>query len=301
MQSTLRAGVIGAGVFGGFHAAKYAQMADISLLGVYDPHPDRAQALAKMHGGRAFSTLNGLLEAVDVVSITSPAVSHAAAALAALRAGRHVYVEKPLATDPSDSSEMIKLAHDNGLTLACGFLERAVFRAMGISNIPEPPLLLEAIRQGPPSARNQDVSVVLDLMIHDLDLALMLAGAPALTVEGQGARSTGRLLDDAQAEVIFENGLVASFDCSRVASTPRRQMRLVYASGEVIVDFMAHKLLNTTGFALDPARFADDRLAASLSAFLRAVRCDTLFPLADGRAGERALDLALAVEAAVEG
>ena len=301
MQSTLRAGVIGAGVFGGFHAAKYAQMTDVSLVGVYDPHPERALAVAQKHGGRAFVELSALLDAVDVVSVTSPAISHARVTLVALAAGRHVYVEKPMATDMEDATTITKLAHQKGLILACGFLERAAFAATGLFSLPRPPLLLQAVRHGFPSSRNQDVSVVLDLMIHDLDLALALSAAQPLTVEGHGTSLNGGSLDEVQAEVTFENGLVASFDASRMATAAQRRMRLVYASGEVVIDFMAHNLVNSTGFALDPAHLTDDRLAASLAAFVRAVRGEIRSPLADSVAGERALDLALAVERAVAG
>src|SRR5438874_4077468 len=102
MTSTLRAGVIGAGVFGGYHADKYAELPGVSLAAVFDTHPDRAQALAQRHGARAFDALPAFLEAVDAVSIASPAVAHAAAAVAALKAGKSIYVEKPIATSLED-------------------------------------------------------------------------------------------------------------------------------------------------------------------------------------------------------
>src|SRR5689334_19583370 len=154
MTSTLRAGVIGAGVFGGYHAQKYADLAGVRLAAVLDPHPERAQALAGRHGADAFADLASFLAAVDVVSIASPASAHAAAALAALRAGKALYVEKPLATSLEDADAILGEAAGRGLVVACGFLERSAFKVMGLFDVPETPRLLEAVRLGPPSPRN---------------------------------------------------------------------------------------------------------------------------------------------------
>ena len=184
MSGILRAGVIGAGVFGGYHAGKYASLPGVKFIGAFDHHPAHAEALAAKHGGQVFKSERDLIEAVDIVSIATPAIAHAPSALAALRAGKPVYVEKPIAADLADAHLIVAEAASRGLPAACGFLERAGFAAMGLLEIPERPLLLEAVRLGPPSPRNLDVSVVLDLMIHDLDLANAL-GAYAL---GAGAR-----------------------------------------------------------------------------------------------------------------
>jgi len=305
MTSILRAGVIGAGVFGGYHAAKYAELADVELAAVFDPHPERARALADRFGGRAFADLAGFLAAVDVVSIAAPAAAHAGHALAALRAGKPVYVEKPLATSPADADAIIAEARKQGLTVACGFLERAAFAAMGLFDIPQAPTRLEATRLGPASPRSLDVSVVLDLMIHDLDLALALTRAEPLAVEAEGACVDNALFDQVEAEVSFDDGFTALLRASRVARGRERTMRLTYPSGEVTIDFLAHTFENTTPFALDRAfeetPAGKDRLGASIAAFLAAARGGASVPLADGRDGARALDLALAVEAAVGG
>ncbi|HEY5290415.1 MAG TPA: Gfo/Idh/MocA family oxidoreductase [Caulobacteraceae bacterium] len=304
MTSILRAGVIGAGVFGGYHAAQYARLDGVILAGVLDPHPDRAQALAESHGGHAFTDLATLLEAVDLVSIAAPAIHHGALALAALRAGKPVYVEKPIATSLEDADAIAAEANRRGLTVACGFLERAAFGAMGLYDIPRSPLRMDCARLGPASPRNLDVSVVLDLMIHDLDLALHLTPSDPVTVEAEGRCLTHKLLDEASAEVSFEDGFQASFRASRVAPARERSLTLTYPIGEVRLDLLAHTFENTTPWTLDagfeetPA--AKDRLGASLAAFLSAVRGSGR-PLADARDGVRALDLALAVEQAVGG
>jgi predicted dehydrogenase len=303
MARRLTAGVIGAGVFGDYHAQKYASAADVRLAGVFDTHPDRAAALAERFGARAFASAADLADACDVVSIASPAVAHAAGAMAALRGGAAIYVEKPIATTLEDADSVLGEAARRGLVVACGFLERAAFSAMGLFDIPERPLRLEAVRLGTPSPRNLDVSVAIDLMIHDLDLALALTRAAPLTVEADGACTANALFDTLEAEVNFDDGFVALLTASRVASEQRRSMRLTYPSGEVSVDFLNHTFENTTPFALDGAYgetpAGRDRLGASIAAFLAAVRAEAAAPLASGADGARALDLALAVEQAV--
>ncbi|MGA0600350.1 Gfo/Idh/MocA family protein [Caulobacter sp. KR2-114] len=301
MSQVLRVGVVGAGVFGGYHAAKYAAMPGVVLAGVFDPHPERAEALATRRGGAAFDSLEALLEASDAVSIASPASAHAGAALAALRAGRHVYVEKPIATDLADADAILGEAARRGRVVACGFLERAMFRGMGLFSIRERPLRLEAVRLGPTSPRNLDVSVVLDLMIHDLDLALAVTDAEPLAVEADGRSPVHDRLDEAEAEVNFDDGFIAVLRASRIAAERERRMTLVYPSGEISVDFVARTFSNTTGHPLTPA-FRDPRadpLGESLAAFVAAVRGEAPSPLANALDGAKALDLALAVEQAV--
>jgi predicted dehydrogenase len=303
MGQVLRAGVIGAGVFGGYHAGKYAALPGVTLAGVYDHHAIHAEALAAKHGGQVFASEAELIAAVDIVSIATPAIHHAAPALAALAAGKPVYIEKPVATSLADAVRIVELARSRGLVAACGFLERAGLAAMGLFDIPENPLLLEAVRIGPPNPRNLDVSVVLDLVIHDLDLALAMTPEEPMAIEADGACVANRTLDRVDAEAQFEDGFVARFRASRVAEARERTMRIVYPSGEVRVDFLNRAFTNTTPFPLI-AEFADtaagqDGLGASIAAFVAAVRGERKAPLATARDGERALHLALAVEEAM--
>jgi predicted dehydrogenase len=303
MTTVLKAGVVGAGVFGGYHAGKYAELEGVTLAAVLDTHPDRAEVLAARHGASGFTDMAAFLAAVDIVSVASPATHHAGPALAALAAGKATYVEKPIATSLEDVDAILTEAAARNLTVACGFLERAAFRVMGLFDIPEAPRLLEAVRLGPPSPRNLDVSVVIDLMIHDLDLALALSAAEPMAVEAEGAATANTLLDHVDAEVNFDDGFTALFRASRVADQRERSMRLVYPSGEVRVDFLTHSFENTTPFVLnadyDETPAGKDRLGASIAAFLAAVRGEAQSPLATGLDGAKALDLALAVEQAV--
>lgn len=304
MTQTLRAGVIGAGVFGGYHAAQYARLPGVTFAGLYDTHPERAAKVAMPLGGRAFQDLEAFLAEVDVVTVASPASHHAGQALAALAAGRHVYVEKPIAVSVADAERIRAAAAAKGLVAACGHQERVVFQAMGLLDIPEQPLLLEALRHGPPSERSRDVTAVLDLMVHDIDLVLAISASEPVTAEAEGVRGPDGVWDTARAEVSFESGFTALLDVSRQAAERRRTMRIVYPSGEVAIDFMARTFRNTTPFALNPD-FADtpaarDPLGASVEGFLMAVRGEAPRPVVTAEEAIAALDLALAVEQALE-
>ena len=305
MAEILRGGVIGAGVFGGYHSRQYANQPGARLAAVYDPHhAARAQEIAQSHGGQGFDDLEAFLREVDVVTVASPGSYHAEGALAALAAGKPVYVEKPLAVSLADADRIIGEAAKRSLILACGHQERVVFQAIGLFDVPEQPLRLEAVRHGPPSERSLDVSVVLDLMIHDLDLALSLCAGQPLAVEAEGLRDFSGGWDQARAEVNFDNGFLAVFDASRMAPARKRSMKVVYPSGELEIDFLTREFRNTTGFPLNPdfaeTPGAKDPLGASVAGFLAAVRGLAPRPVVTGEEAARALDLALAVEQALE-
>jgi len=304
MAETLRGGVIGAGVFGGYHARQYATLPGSVLCAVLDTHPDRAAQVAMPLGGRGFHEMEAFLEAVDVVTIASPATFHAEQALAVLAAGKPVYIEKPIAISLADAERVRAAAAAKGLVVACGHQERVMFRAIGLLDVPERPRFLEALRHGPPSDRSRDVSAVLDLMVHDLDLALSISAAEPVTAEGEGVLAPGQdgeaVWDVARAEVTFDDGFTAIFDVSRQAQARKRTMRVVYPSGEVEIDFLTHAFRNTTPFALNPD-FADtpaarDPLGASVQGFLNAVRKSAPRPVVTAEEAIRALDLAIAVE-----
>lgn len=304
MSESLRGGVIGAGVFGGYHALQYARLPGVTLSAVLDPHPDRAAKVAVPLGGRAFHEMDAFLDAVDVVTLASPATFHAEQALAALAAGKPVYIEKPIAISVAEAEKVRAAAAKQGLVVACGHQERVVFRAMGLLDVPEQPVLLEALRHGPPSDRSRDVSAILDLMVHDIDLALAITTAEPVTAEGEGRLGASGAWDQARAEVSFDSGFTALFDVSRMAEGRKRTMRVVYPSGEVEIDFVARTFRNTTPFALNPdfaeTPAAADPLGASVEAFLQAVRGEAPRPVVTAEEAIRALDLAIAVEQALE-
>ncbi len=296
MTKLLKAGVIGSGVFGGYHARKYAEMDGVELVGIYDQHPERCFEMANQYGAEAYGDLADLLKVADIITVATPATTHAALALQCLGAGKPVYIEKPLATTLEDADKLIQAAARAGLVLACGHQERVVSQAMGLLDIPEKPLRLEAVRKGTPSIRSKDVSVVLDLMIHDIDLALALTDAEPFTVEAEGTP------DEITGEASFEDGFTAVFTAARNAQARERTMRIVYPSGVLEIDFVTRRFSNSTPFPLNEA-FTEtpagrDPLGTSVQGFVAAVLGKSPRPVVTGEEAARALDLGLAVEQA---
>jgi predicted dehydrogenase len=300
---TLRAGVVGAGVFGGYHASKYAGFADTDFLGVFDPVHDHAEALRATHGGRVFESLHDLVAACDVLSIASPAVFHHDAARRALNAGKAVLVEKPLAATLEEARELVQLADLNSAALRVGHQERFVFAAMGLFGDLPRIHALTAKRMGVPSARNLDVSVTLDLMIHDIDLALALAGARPDRVEAEMLENRAGLADHIKAVLYFPGGVEARLEASRVAADRDRVMTIRYDGGASVgVDFISRAFDNPGGLPLNPefneSPMAKDSLGANVAAFITAARGGDSAPAADGAAGLAALEAALRIDAA---
>ncbi|WP_022697978.1 Gfo/Idh/MocA family protein [Euryhalocaulis caribicus] len=276
MDKLLQCGVIGAGVFGTFHTRKYQGRDRAALVGVYDADIDRARtAVSEADGARAFDDLSALLEVCDAVTIASPATLHGEQALAALKAGCHVLVEKPLAISAEAADRCVREAEARQLVLQVGHQERFVFDAMGVFDVQEIPERIYARRFGPFSDRGADVSVTMDLMIHDLDLALRLADCPAVSIAGETRSERTDNADYSHAEIVFENGMVAELEASRLAEDRDRVMRIEYPSGVLNVDFVAKTFDNGTPFDLN-ADFASDpkaadSLGANVSAFIDSI------------------------------
>jgi predicted dehydrogenase len=295
----LRIGIIGAGYFGRFHAQKVAAGARSVLSGIHDPMPDRAAALAAELGAAALDH-DALLAASDAVVIASPAATHHEAAAAALRAGRHVLVEKPIAATLAQADALIALAAARGLVLQVGHLLRyAPERAAILARMPAPDFIA-CTRIAPFKPRGTDVSVVLDLMIHDLDMVLSLVEAPLAEVHAAGARLASAHADTAQAWLRFADGRSALLVASRVAARMERRMELTGPQGLLDLDFTARTLrhLPPDGAEVLAEWPAADLIAAEHEAFAAAILDGAAVPV-DGPAGRRALAAALMVEAAI--
>jgi len=294
----LKTGLIGAGVFGGYHAGKIAGSARTGFVGVFDPDQARCAALAEKHDVQAFSSQDDLFAACDAVLVACPATYHEAVVRAALEAGKHVMVEKPLALTGTAAHELAGLSKDKGQILQVGHQERFVLEAMGLFDIPEAPLSIEATRAGPPApdGRAGDVSVIWDLMIHDLDMAAKLMDAPGETHASGKIIHSGKI-DEATAHVSLETG-TAILTASRAAEARERHMRLVYPSGEIKIDFLTRDVTNTTPFTVkaDVSETMPDPLGAADEAFFAA--CLSERPCAiPGHEAAHAVALAEAAEA----
>lgn len=286
----LKTGVVGAGVFGSFHAAKHAASARGELAGIFDIDVPRARSLAERYGAVAYSELGELLENVDALTVASPAPTHFRLASAALEAGRHVYVEKPLAMSVDDADALIALAESKSLVLQVGHQERFALAAMGLPRRGHSPSRLEFSRCGPASGRGEDVSVVYDLMIHDLDIARLFGfGRPAtVSACGDGHETI--------ANLGFEGGRSCSFIASRRTEFRRRILKAAYEDGVIEIDFLNRRVANSTSASL-ATHGADDPLQHSIEAFFASI-LDAAPTMIDGKAGRGAIELAAMIEEA---
>jgi predicted dehydrogenase len=292
----LKAGVVGIGAFGRHHAAKYALMDQVELVGVADPCVKARRAAMANHGVKVFAEWRDLLGAVDVVSVCSPATTHSAIVRAFLNAGAHVLVEKPIATRLVEADQLVAMAHATNRVLTVGHQERFVFAGTGLLDYVDAPLSVECWRQGEWTGRGSDVSVVLDLMIHDLDLVHRLVPGALSDIEATGRAVKGRHVDEVRAELEFENGTEVRLTASRVANHRRRGMRAVYMDGVIEIDFIARTVRNTTRRHLNPL-VLDDPLGESLAAFVDAARGNAEAFVRPEEA-RRALATALEIESA---
>lgn len=296
----VKIGVVGAGVFGGYHAQKFSASAYADFVGVFDKSIEATEAqIAKVGRGRAYTSFEALADDCDALVIATPASTHAALARKAMMAGKHTLVEKPLALTGEEAADLAWLAVDKDIVLQVGHQERLVFAAMGLLKIPERPKRIEAVRAGPrsPEGRCEDVSVVFDLMIHDLDLAAELLGGETRAVVGSGRSAHTRLLDEATAELNFASGGVARLMASRCAAARKRTMRIDYPSGRVEIDMITREVVNSTPFDIraDVSAVLPDPLGAADEAFLAAIQGRATSPVTGG-VGARAAMLAELVE-----
>ena len=293
-QRLLRAAVIGAGVFGRHHATKYLRLPGIKLNAVADPSPEARHYVETHLHVPAVADWRELLGKVDLVSICSPASTHAAIVRAFLNAGAHVLVEKPIATDIDEAEELIALAAKRGLVLTVGHQERFVFAKSGLLDYDDAPLFVECVREGTWTGRGTDVSVVLDLMIHDLDLVHQLVPGVLTSVRAVGRSVHGELADGVIANLTFANGTKVELVADRAADARRRSMRVVYPDGEINIDFLTRNVTNTTGRKLHSLELRDP-LWESVAAFATAARAgaSTLVRPEEAR---RALESALLIE-----
>jgi len=288
---------VGAGVFGRHHAAKYMRLAGVKLNAIADPKPDARRHVAAHLGVPAVADWRALLGEVDLVSICSPAGTHAGIVRAFLDAGAHVLVEKPIATSLKEAEELIALAASRGLVLTVGHQERFVFAKSGLLDYEDAPLCVECVRAGPWTGRGTDVSVVLDLMIHDLDLIHRLVPGTLKGVRAEGRSVHGKMADEVTATLVFDCGAEVELIASRAADARRRSMRVVYPDGEIRIDFLARSVTNTTERALQPLSLHDP-LAESVAAFVTAARGGAS-ALVRPEEARRALETALLIEEAM--
>ena len=315
----VKVGVIGIGNMGWHHARVLSLLRDADLIGVADPDPERGHLATEQFGCRWFADYREMLSEVEAVCIAVPTLLHHPVGLACLQAGVHVLIEKPIAASQDEATALINAAHQAHRLLQVGHIERfnPAFRELIKVVANEEVVVLEGRRHSPHSDRANDVSVVLDLMIHDIDLVLELAQAPVVRLAAAGGRSAEGPIDYVNATLGFENGVVASLTASKMSHRKIRSLSAHCRSSLVETDFLNHTLhihrrahewvsadhgellYRNDGFIEEVSTTSIEPLYAELEHFLQCVRGRET-PAVDGLQASRALKLADLIEQAVE-
>ena len=298
----LRAVVIGAGYFGRLHASKLATHPEVELVAVADVDQGRAESVAREARCRAVTSYAELVDGIDIASVTVPTELHHSVARPLIDAGVNVLVEKPIARALEEADELVHLAGARGVVLAVGHQERFNPAFVALRAAPGRALFIEAERLTAFRGRGTDVDIVLDLMIHDLDLVLALVGAEPVHVSACGFSVFTDALDIANARLDFADGCVANISASRVSQSPVRKMRVFQTDAYLSADLQGAQLRSVrrsataaSGVVVEEQAYdRPDPLGAEIAAFVNSVRTQTPVPV-DGTAGRRALKLALEI------
>jgi predicted dehydrogenase len=302
----IRAAVIGVGYLGRFHAQKYAALPDCELVAVVDADTEVANRVAAEIGTRPLGDYRQLFGEVDAVSVVTPTQSHAEIAAGLLRSGAHVLVEKPIAETAEQAQQLIELARQTRRVLQVGHLERFNPAILAAEPLLRAPRFIECHRLAPFRERGTEVNVVLDLMIHDIDLVQMIVGSPVASFDAIGTPVFSAEIDIANARLRFENGCVANVTASRVSLKTERKLRVFCDEAYLSLD-LQQKILTVIRKRKPPApagelpvqieeqSFAQgDALLAEIEAFMRAIRGEGPV-MVTGEDGQRALRTAIAI------
>lgn len=242
----LRCAVVGVGYLGRFHAQKYQKLETAELVGVFDANADRCKEVALELGVKAFTSIKELVGAVDAATVASTTQTHYENAKFLLQNGIHVNVEKPMTVTPQEASELCEIAAQKKLKLQVGHVERFNPAFIAVQGKLERPLFMEVHRLSPFKPRGADVDVVLDLMIHDLDVILHLVNSKVKSVQAVGISVMTPMVDIANARLEFESGAVANVTASRVSQTATRKFRVFQENQYLSIDFGSGEVTLTT-------------------------------------------------------
>ena len=302
----LKCAVIGTGYLGKFHAEKYASLPDCELVAVVDINAEAANAVAQKHGAKPLTEYQSLLGLCDAVSIVVPTTLHHQVAKDFLNSGAHVLVEKPITVTVAEADELIAIAREKNLILQVGHLERFNPAILGLDKTESKPVFIESHRLSPFNPRANDVSVVLDLMIHDIDIILALVDSEVERIDASGTAVLTQGTDIANARLLFKNGCVANVTASRISMKLERKMRMFRPCSYVSVDFQNRILTkHRTGkkemfpgipeIETEESIFeSGDALLEEIKHFINCIHTGDN-PLVSGVAGRRALETAIAI------
>ncbi len=306
MKDKLRAGVVGVGYLGKFHARIYASMPDVVLSGVVDVDEAAAKSVAAQYGCNAYTRAEDLLGKVDAVSIVVPTVHHLAVARPFLESGVHMLMEKPLAPSFEEALALVELAEKCKVLFQVGHLERFNAGVMALAERVHEPRFIEVHRLGGFVERATDVDVVTDLMIHDIDIVMSLVKSPIRDIAATGLPVLTEHVDIANARIEFANGAVANVTASRVSNKKQRRIRVFGHNGYYALNYIDQQIEVARALPGPPgarAEIATERveieprqpLDAELEHFVKSVQTGEA-PLVGGRTALEALKVALMVK-----
>jgi predicted dehydrogenase len=302
----IKVGVVGVGYFGQFHAEKYAKIEEVELVGVVDVDGSRAREIAKRYRTQPFFRNADLFQKVQAVSIAVPTPFHYPIAKECFLQGIDVLLEKPISSTLEEADELISLAESKGLILQVGHLERFNGALSSLEGRVQHPRFIESHRLGPFSGRGADVDVVLDLMVHDLDILLSLVNAKVKQFQAIGIPILTHTPDIANVRIEFENGCTANLTASRVSDEKIRKTRIFQPDGILSIDYLLQKLFFSKKVVLPGREKMSemlreeipvkkiDLLETEIHSFLQSVR-NRKGPQVSGTDGRRALGLALQI------
>jgi len=311
-MTKLRAAVVGVGYLGNFHVQKYLTLPDVEVVGVVETNAARAREISAKYGVPAHDSLTPLLGGTDIVSIVTPPQHHFDAARQCLEQGAHVLVEKPVTETVEQAQFLIELAHRNRCVFQVGHLERFNPAVIAVRRRLLDPHRIEARRLSKYQKRGTEVDVVLDLMIHDIDIVLSMIAGPIESMHATGSTVVSGDLDVAHATLHFANGCVAELTASRVNREPVRAMNIYQTDSYIAVDYLNHTLLisGQDRAAVDGApveiSFKEEALTRAdvlideIASFVGAVRHGSA-PTVSGEDGKRALEVAVAISSQIRG
>lgn len=237
----LKAGIFGTGHLGKFHLNNWKEIAGVEIVGFYDPNDDTAREVADKYQLPRFLDIDALMDAVDFVDIVAPTNHHFALCEKAIKKGKHVFVEKPLANSMAEARELVKLVKESDVKLQVGHVERFNPAFLAVKNIQMNPMFIEVHRLAQFNPRGTEVSVILDLMIHDIDIILSVVRSDVKTVSASGVGVLTETPDIANVRIEFNNGCVANLTSSRISMKKMRKMRLFQKDAYIGIDFLNKK------------------------------------------------------------
>jgi predicted dehydrogenase len=237
----LKIGVFGVGHLGKFHLNNWKEISDVELVGFFDPNDVQAAEIQEKYGLQRFNEIDALIEASDAIDIVAPTDHHFSLCEQAIRAGKHVFVEKPIAETPEQARTLVKLAQESGIKFQVGHVERFNPAFVAVKDLGLQPLFIEVHRLAQFNPRGTEVSVILDLMIHDIDIILSLVKSDVRSISASGVAVLTDTPDIANARIEFHNGCVANLTSSRISMKKMRKMRLFQKDAYIGIDFLDKK------------------------------------------------------------